>query len=74
MTTRTNTQVQRKLPAGPHEWAKLMTQTIQRAERLRDPRLPGLRRAMTEGKAEAALRRLGILSSVDLDREFPDGG
>jgi hypothetical protein len=29
---------------------------------------------MGDGKAEKALRQLGILSDVDLDREFPVNG
>lgn len=74
MTTRTNTQIQRKLPVGPHGWSQLMTATIRRAEAIQDPRLAGLRRAMVEGKAEGMLRKLGIISEADLDREFPGGG
>lgn len=64
----------RNIPAGPTQWNTLLSKVIQRAVQLRDPRLPGLRKAMGDGKAEKALRQLGILSDVDLDREFPVNG
>jgi hypothetical protein len=47
-----------------------MRKVIDRAERTRDRRLAGLRKAMLEGKAEDHLRLLGIISEVDIRREF----
>jgi hypothetical protein len=74
MTTRTHVQNERKVPASVNEWNTLLTLSIRRAETLRDPRLPGLRKAMQEGKAESFLRRMGIISKVDIEREFPEAG
>lgn len=72
MTTRTHTQQTKKpIPASPQEWNRLLSQTIRRAEALQSPRLAGLRKAMLDGKAEKHLREMGILSEVDVDREFP---
>jgi len=59
---------------GPTQWNNLLTKVIQRAAENRDPRLPGLRRAMTEGRSERVLRQYGILSETDIDREFPVNG
>lgn len=73
MTTRIDLQTQKRLgPQGPQDWSQLMSTVIQRAQALQDPRLQGLQEAMTLGKAEQALRRMGILTEVDLLREFPD--
>lgn len=63
-----------KTPQGLSGWNNLLTKTIQRATQNRDPRVAGLRRAMTEGRSEKALRQMGILSEVDIDREFPVNG
>jgi hypothetical protein len=52
-------------------WTDLLRQAIERAETTGDKRVQGLRRAMIEGRAEAFLRRLSILSTADLDREMP---
>jgi len=57
-------------PQTPEEWYTLMRKVIDRAERTRDRRLAGLRKAMLEGKAEDHLRLLGIISEVDIRREF----
>lgn len=72
MTTRPHVQTERRAPTGHNEWNALLSQSIRRAEALQDPRLAGLRKAMVEGKAEPTLRRMGIISKVDIEREFPD--
>jgi hypothetical protein len=74
MTTRTHVQTERRVPTNVNEWNTLLTLSIRKAEALQDSRLPGLRKAMVEGKAEPFLRRMGIISQVDIEREFPDGG
>ncbi len=70
----------RFLPPGPAPttttrsvlaWTDLLRQTTTRADQVGDRRAAGLRRAMVEGKAEAVLRRMSILSETDLDREMP---
>ena len=48
-----------------------MAAVISRAEEVRSRHLPGLRHAQVTGKAEASLRRLGIIHLGDIDREFP---
>ena len=61
-------------PAAPkdhNEWIKLLRMTIERASKTKDRRLLGLRQAMTDGQAEQILRRMGILSIVDINREMP---
>lgn len=58
-------------PKNHNEWKALLNQVIDRAERMGHRQLPGLRAAMTENRAETHLRRLGIISQNDLDREFP---
>lgn len=58
-------------PKSHVEWTKLMRQVISRAEALQHRQLPGLRNALVTGGAEAYLRKLGIISLTDLEREFP---
>jgi hypothetical protein len=58
-------------PVDPQGWNQLMLQVIARCEKLGAPDLPGLRAALSQGKAEQLLRRLGIISQADIDREFP---
>ncbi len=48
-----------------------MLKAIDQAERANDRRLPGLRKALADGKAEKHLRMLGIICEADLFREFP---
>lgn len=48
-----------------------MNLAIQRAQLLNHAWLPGLRQAAATGKSEAHLRRLSIISPVDIDREMP---
>jgi hypothetical protein len=64
---------QRKIQAPDRkvDWHRLMQQVIRRAEQLGDRQLEGLRRALADGKAEQTLRRMGVIHSVDIDREFP---
>lgn len=58
-------------PQSPSEWTKLMMAVIDRAEQTNSKELPGLRHAQVNGKAEAHLRRMGIIHAGDIDREFP---
>lgn len=48
-----------------------MQLVIRRAEQSQDRRLLGLRAALADGKTETALRRLGIIHEIDVEREFP---
>jgi len=59
-------------PSTPAGWSNLLARVIDRARELEDKRLPGLTRAMVDGRAEKMLRSLGVLSEVDITREFPD--
>lgn len=59
-------------PQTHGEWHDLMVQAIAQAERTGDRRADGLRRALVEGKSEAHLRRLGIISPTCIRREFPE--
>jgi len=70
--SRTNTpQKPIRTPQTSPEWARLMMAVIDRAEQIKAPNLPGLRQAQASGKAEAFLRRLGIIHTGDIDRELP---
>lgn len=60
-----------RAPQTVQEWNRLMMDVIAQAETTEDRRLPGLRKALVDGKAETHLRRLGIISAVDMGREFP---
>jgi hypothetical protein len=55
---------------GPLAWDKLLSQAIALAEKKGDPRLEDLRRSIREGKSEGTLRKYGIISEADLQREF----
>lgn len=61
----------RLTPTLPHEWINLLKAAIAQAETKNDPRLVGLRKGLETGQAERTLRRLGIVCSADLHREFP---
>lgn len=73
MATRKNVPDTKKptAPTTASGWNTLLSQAIKRAEVRGDNRLAGLKRAMVEGQAEKTLRRLGILTETDLQREFP---
>lgn len=60
-----------RTPKTSSEWAQLMAAVIHRAEETGSRHLPGLRHAQAGGKAEALLRKLGIIHLADIDREFP---
>lgn len=60
-----------KAPGSVAEWDRLMQLVIERADQCKDRRLSGLRKALVDGQSERFLRSLGIISTVDLDREFP---
>jgi hypothetical protein len=74
MATRSNDPPAKKpaLPSSPSAWNSLLSQAIRRAEVTGDNRLGGLKRAMVERTAEKTLRKLGILTDTDLQREFPE--
>jgi hypothetical protein len=74
MATRKNEPTVKKPapPATPSAWNSLLSQAIRRAEMTGDNRLAGLKRAMVEKTAEKTLRKLGILTSTDMQREFPE--
>lgn len=58
-------------PTTPAEWTALMLAAIRRAEKLQHSALPGLKKALTEGKSEAYLRRMGVIHIGDIERELP---
>lgn len=58
-------------PASQSDWTKLLRLVIERTEILQHRHLPGLRSALILGSAEKHLRMLGILSPMDIDREYP---
>ncbi len=60
-----------QVPDRKADWSQLLIKTIQRAEASNDRRLPGLRRALSDGRAESHLRLLGVIHEGDLIREFP---
>jgi len=72
--SRTRTNVLTKpirTPQTSTEWTRLMMAVIDRAEQTGSTYLQGLRHAQANGKAEAHLRRLGIIHTTDIEREFP---
>jgi len=70
-TARTHEPIKQITPVGPLAWDALMSRAIKRAETTGDPRLEALRRAIRQGKSEITLRKFGIISDRDLEREFP---
>jgi|AntDeeMinimDraft_6_1070357.scaffolds.fasta_scaffold03487_6 hypothetical protein len=54
---------------GEARWGNMYREALRRAEASGDPRLQDLRHF--SGDPEQALRRLSIISKVDLEREFP---
>lgn len=60
-----------RTPQSTSEWTRLMLAVLDRATQIGSPLLPGLRQAQVNGKAEAHLRRLGIIHTGDIDRELP---
>ncbi len=72
MTTRLlNASPTSPTPKNSVEWHRLMMQVIARAQTTGARHLPGLRQAVASGQIETTLRRMGILSSTDIEREFP---
>lgn len=55
----------------PLSWESLMQRAIQLAQQKKDPRLGVLQLGSQQGKAQATLKRLGIIGEADLTREFP---
>lgn len=52
-------------------WEALMQRAIQLAEQRKDSRLKILQQGAQQGRAQATLKRLGIIGEADLVREFP---
>lgn len=48
-----------------------MREVIAAAKARNDRRLPGLMHALANGKAEARLRSMSIVTAADIEREFP---
>lgn len=63
--------VKPKHPQTAEGWRSLIDRAIERATEGGDRRLTGLQKAKTDGKAEVHLRSMGILSEIDILREFP---
>jgi hypothetical protein len=51
------------------EWTRLFREAVARAERLKDPRAKRLKAGSQD--PVNTLKRMSILSNIDLDREFP---
>lgn len=66
MTTRLNQPVK----ASPN-WDRLMKLTLMRAQAIEDSRLLSFQAACNKGQSQEILKRYGIISEKDLDREFP---
>lgn len=60
------------LAASHADWKNLIQSAIDRAEKTNDRRVAGLKRALVSGNIEMHLRKLGIVCTEDLNREFPD--
>lgn len=56
--------------ATPREWRALCEKALARAKAIGDRRAMGLEQALTARREQATLRSLGILSELDLEREF----
>lgn len=61
-----------RIAASHEDWKTLLQQAIERAERSNDRRVAGLKQALVSGNIEMHLRKLGIVSPEDINREFPD--
>ena len=55
--------------ASSVQWSRLYDEALKRAEATEDVRVKDLRHFSSD--KESALRRLSIITEVDLDREFP---
>jgi len=60
-----------KHPTGPAAWNGLLKKVIRHVEVTDPTRAASLKTALTQGRAERALRQLGIISEKDIVREFP---
>jgi len=58
-------------PKAAIDWERLMRRAIERAELTQDKRALSLKMALTNGKAQEVLRKMGIIGEKDLEREFP---
>lgn len=57
-------------PARQTDWQGLMKVVLQRSQQQGRP-TQDLQEAFRQGQSEQHLRRLGIISLTDIDREFP---
>lgn len=71
-TNKAPTKKSAREPATEQAWRALMQKVIRRAERLKDKRLPALKRAISDGKTVALLKRMRIICDNDILRVFPD--
>jgi len=60
----------RRTAATPREWRTLCEKALTRAKAVSDRRVKGLEMALVNHREQATLRSLGILSELDLEREF----
>lgn len=59
-------------PTTSREWQKLMLKVIERATKLKDPRVQALKNAISEARTAQVLKRMRIICDNDILREFPD--
>jgi hypothetical protein len=62
------------VPKSPAEWDLLASRANKAADLIGDKRAYSIMKAIQEGKAEKVLRSYGIISEVDVNREFPVPG
>lgn len=63
-------QDSRRTASTPRQWRTLCEQALRRAKAVGDRRAEGLERALATHRERAILQAMGILSELDLDREF----
>jgi hypothetical protein len=59
---------------SPANWDALATKAARVAESIGDQRSTLIKKAVQEGRSERVLRSYGILSEIDIAREFPVPG
>lgn len=64
--------IKRKGRGPDKKWRRLYASALERAEAVGDPRVQDLKHFADD--PEQAVRRLGVISETDLDREFPPEG
>lgn len=69
-----NPKPEQKQPRDTYGWTQLAQRAIAAAEKGKDRRAVGLRRALVNGLLlEKTLRQMGIICDADILREFPGG-